>query len=89
MKLLSRKQSGIIYRAYKERRLNLTQSLVKHIYDRLTFNDIVGGAIDPCYDNLAVEEIYQLENVVGLILNDSYQEAQTIINEVFHVYFEN
>lgn len=77
MKAYSRKQAGVIYRAFKEGNIEMTKSAVSKLYD---FAD---RDFDLHEMKLAENLHNAVKAAVGFIFENNYKSAQVSINNAF------
>ena len=70
MSKFSRKQAGVIYRAFKQNEVKMEQAAVSRMYDLV--ND--GGCVD--YNGEINREIQDLLIAIEAIFENDYQKAQ-------------
>ena len=76
VKSYSSKQAGVIYRAYKEGKIEMTREAISEMYDCVGYVEVYNT--DDGYR--ANESIYAIRKAVDAIFAGDYESAQVSIN---------
>ncbi len=75
-KSYSRKQAGVIYRAIKEGKIEMSKDAISAMYDNCDYIDVYSRLTA----DLAINGVPAIKNAVTFIFEGNYENAQVSIN---------